>query len=437
MGIENFMTNLIDTFPSVINNKKPKDIHTLCIDLNGILHKICYRCNDKVKFKKSLISTLFRLIKKTKPSFIAIFIDGQAMLAKANTQIKRRDKYLYSKSSGISPLNLTPGTPFMDFIDETINEFLSNLDIGTFFSSSKVNNEGEIKMFEWLLNNNINERICIVGNDSDIIVLALVNRPLLNLYFYNDDNYMSLFKIVENLSNLISIKFSYNWHPVRMDFVLLSLFQGNDYLCRISNFKKLFESYKVISKKGFLLKKDGSFNLKNIRKLLNLIDCSSDIEEYDSETVEEYFKSLQWNFNLYQGKINNRYLPISSINLSSIIKHFPKELSPFTKNVNWLKPEAYTLLLMPITGKDFLPNNLKQYMEEDSIIKDLFPEPCIECIQWKQKLKELIEPEDKSSPEFAKYKNQLRKTNAAYSNHLKSFHSAKELPIERLESIQY
>ena len=33
-------------------------------------------------------------------------------------------------------------------------------------------------------------------------------------------------------------------HPIRLDFVLLSLFQGNDYLKRIANFSDLLDAYK-------------------------------------------------------------------------------------------------------------------------------------------------------------------------------------------------
>ena len=241
MGINNYMTNLTELFPNILSYKKPKNINTLCIDANGILHKICNITKNKTKFKKILISRLDKIIKIIKPSIIAIFIDGQAILAKANTQIKRRNKYLYSTPSGISPLNLTPGTPFMDYIDDTIEEYLSKLSIETYYSSSKENNEGELKLFKWLLEkNHKNNKICVLGNDSDLVVLALASRPLLDLYIYDEKRYLSLWRLIDNLSKFVSKKFSYQWHPVRMDFVLLSLFQGNDYNKRVSQFKTLF-----------------------------------------------------------------------------------------------------------------------------------------------------------------------------------------------------
>ena len=439
MGIKNFRTNLIETFPDIISHKKPNDIHTLCIDGNGILHKICHRVNTKEKFKKNLISMIRRLIKTTNPSFVAIFIDGQAILAKANTQIKRRNKYLYTESSGLSSLNLTPGTPFMDFVDETISEYLATLDINHYYSSSRENNEGEIKLFEWLLKNNIKDTICVVGDDSDLIVLALASRPLLYLYIYNEENYLSLFKLVYNMSiKFCSKKFSYNWHPVRIDFVLLSLFQGNDYNSKISQFNHLISSYTKLqkNKKGFLINKNGELNLSNIKIMFDKIK-TIDTRIYTSTNVEEYFKAIQWNLNLYQGKLNNRFLPAyNKININSIIEFFPTSVESMCEDINWINSEAFTLLLMPATGREFLPENLKHFLDKDSPIKDLFPDPCKECIEWKKKLKEIVQPkEDASEKELATYKKTVSITNIACTNHIEENHNNTELPVERLENI--
>ena len=58
-----------------------------------------------------------------------------------------------------------------------------------------------------------------------------------------------------------------------MDFVLLSLFQGNDYNSKISQFNHLLSSYIEFqkSKKGFLISKTGELNLLNIKILFNQI----------------------------------------------------------------------------------------------------------------------------------------------------------------------
>ena len=437
MGIKNFRTNLIETFPDIISNKKPNNIHTLCIDLNGILHKVCHRAKTKESFKKSLFNKLKRILGTIKPKSISIFVDGQAILAKANTQIKRRNKHLYSESSGVSSLNLTPGTPFMEYIDSSINEFLDNLNITTYYSSSKENNEGEIKLFEWLLNNNIKSRTCILGSDSDIIVLALASRPLLDLYIFDENKYLSLFKLIEKLSGLYNKKFNYNWHPVRLDFVLLSFLQGNDYNNKVSDFKKLFKSYMKLQTKKikFLVNKNCNLNLGNIKKLFLNIKTTYPIT-CTSNDVNEYFKAIKWNLDLYQQKLNTRFIPnYSDVNVNAIIKFMPETIESVGENINWLKPEVFTLLLMPSTGKDLLPNHLKHFLEKGSPIKDLFPDPCLECIEWKNKLKNIKKPDnDASEDELNNYKKLLSTTSVDYSNHIKEFHSNTELPIQRLEN---
>ena len=436
MGIKNFRTNLTETFPDIITKKKPNNIHTLCIDLNGILHKVCHRAKTKESFIKQLNNSLKKLVRIIKPKSIAIFVDGQAILAKANTQIKRRNKHLYSESSGVSSLNLTPGTPFMNYLDVAMREFLDNLNIETYYSSSKENNEGEIKLFEWLLNNNIKTRTCILGSDSDLIVLALACRPLLDVYIYDESKYLSVFKLVEKLSELHVKKFSYNWHPVRLDFVLLSLFQGNDYNNRVADFKKLLKSYKKLQSKKikFLINKSGDLNLINIKKLFSNIETTYPIT-CTSNDVNEYFKAIKWNLDLYQQKLNTRFIPnYSDVNINSIIKFMPQTIESVDENINWLNPDVFTLLLMPSTGKDLLPNHLKHFLEEGSPIKDLFPDPCPICIKWKQKLREIIKPDDDASEdELNNYRKLLSTTSVDYSNHIKDSHSNKELPIQRLE----
>jgi hypothetical protein len=448
MGIKSYKKYLIEAFPNIVIKNKPDNIHTLCIDANAILHQVCHIAKTKDKFHKILINMLKNNIKIINPSFVAIFTDGQAILAKAKTQIKRRNKYLYSKSSGVSSLNLTPGTPFMEFVDDIISDFLKSLPIKSFYSSSKENNEGEIKLFEWLIKNNntmgitdpnskvLQNKICICGDDSDLIVLALASRPLVDIYIYTEKKYLSLYKLIDNLAKIVPSKFNYNWHPVRMDFVLLSLFQGNDYNNRISQFNKLLKSYIKLqkNKEGFLVNKNSNLNMKTIKKLVLKIH-SPDIDSTDFNNVKEYFKSIQWNINLYTGKTVNNFIPnYKNINITSIIKYMPNNIESVNEPINWLNPDVYTLLLMPSTGKHLLPERLQPLMNDDSPIKDLFPDPCSKCIEWKNKLSKIIlPPKDANDDEKTKYKNLLSITSQGYAKHIKKAHLIKELPIARIQ----
>ena len=91
------------------------------------------------------------------------------------------------------------------------------------------------------------------------------------------------------------------------------------------------------------------------------------------------------------------------------------------------------LLLMPSVGKKLLPQRLQHLLNDESQIKDLFPDPCPECIEWKDKLKKLIKPsEDASEDIVAKYKAEFNKINQEYATHISKSHPIKELPIKRL-----
>ena len=90
---------------------------------------------------------------------------------------------------------------------------------------------------------------------------------------------------------------------------------------------------------------------------------------------------------------------------------------------------------MPSTGKQFLPQHLQKLLNDDSPIKDLFPEPCIECIEWKNKLRNVTIPsKDATTKEKDEYKLTVSTINKNYSNHIEKNHSIDELPIKRIEN---
>ena len=433
MGIKNYKNNLLATFSNIANRKKPKYINTVCIDLNTILHKVCHNSKNNSQFEKILISEIKQIIIKLNPKNLYIFTDGQAVLAKAITQKKRRNKYLYQASSGISTLNLTPGTPFMEFVDNIIIKYLKTLNINTYYSSSRINNEGELKLFSWLKQNNINSNICIVGDDSDLIVLSLINTPLTKLYIYNNKSYVSLNKLIINLSNFVPNKFNFKYHPVRKDFALLSILMGNDYMKCLANFKYLLEAYKKLqeSKEGFLISRNNKLNLKAIYKLLSKIKIK-DNKVYTKQDVIDYFIALEWNLNLYYGIVDNSYIPkYKNINIKTILKYFPKKINYKFNKTEWLHKDVYLLLLMPSVGIELVPKRLKYLMQDKSPIKDLFPAPCQECIKFKKKLNELNKLLENNNDKELKKENSI--LNKKYKNHINENHKINLLPIDRIK----
>ena len=181
-------------------------------------------------------------------------------------------------------------------------------------------------------------------------------------------------------------------------------------------------------------KKSGKINFKTLERLLVNINTNEQII-CNKENVSHYLKCIQWNLNLYTGISVNNFIPnYRSINIKSIVNNFPKNISFVNgKDTNWLHPDTYLLLLMPVTGKEFLPDRLKLLMEVNSPIKDLFPEPCLECIEFKNKLKSVKKPSEDSTEEILKYRNLISQINCSYSNHIEESHPITDLPIERIQ----
>ena len=428
MGIKNYISYFTNSYPDIICKKTKKPIDILCIDTNSILHEICEKSKNKQEFKNQLYNKLNKLVKKLNPKKIALFVDGQAVLAKAETQIKRRYKHLYSTTEFIDTLNLTPGTLFMDFVDEIIPEYLKSLKIETYYSSSKENNEGEFKLFQWLKKIYVDGTICIYGNDADLIVLALINKPLLNLYIYNGKQFISLFNLIKSLSELTGYWYDFKTHPIRNDVGLISLLVGNDYNSSISSINNLINAYIDIlylnyPKKVFLVRKDGSINLKNMRLLFEKLseDQYSDNKLYSNTDVKKYFQALSWNFELYKGVVNPLFIPDYKINLNTILHYFPKYIDSIQTDYSWIEKDINTLLIMPRIGINLIPEKLRKYMKDDSPIIDLFPVKCNECLHFKTEISLINSKIDLLQEKEFKILSSL--INKNYKKHLDDFHS--------------
>lgn len=437
MGIPKYLSIITKNF---LCYEKPTDIHTLCIDINYILHNICKRATNEATFKNHLNKELKTILRRFKPTHnIALFTDGQAVLAKAKTQIKRRNKYLYNIPQGLTRLHLTAGSPFMEFVDTTIFNFLQTItNLNTFYSPSSENNEGELKLFTWLNNSKINNNVVIFGQDSDLIVLGLKSN-LPKLYINYDSKYISIKKLTECLAQYIPVKFGLLNHPVKKDFILLSMMLGNDYLPSVSDFKKLWTAYIKLQKNkiNLLINKDNTLNLNNLNKLFKLIPYQKlpiNSKKSTESDVKYYLKSLNWNYKLYSDDIYPNFMPINKrIDIESITKFMPHSIDLIYGEKGWLNPEVFLLLLLPSTGKYILPKKLQYFMEIESPIYDLFPLPCSECIIWKNKIKNLqpIE-EDFTEEDKLRLKTITTEIHMNYNNHRFKYHPEKDLPIKRI-----
>jgi hypothetical protein len=435
MGIKNYLSSLSENFPTMYQT--PPGVDILCIDLNTALHPICAHSANNADFKRNLFGYLDKTIRKHRPKKVAIFADGQAVLAKAFTQMKRRQKHLYEadESNTISTLNLTPGTPFMNFIDAIVVEYLESKPNPYYYSPSTVPNEGEIKLFSWL-KQFPDARACIIGDDADLIVLSLVNTPLLDVYIYTQKKYISLCRLVQGLSDLVPARaFGLAEHPIRADIGLISLLSGNDYLAHLVSFNKALVAYRSFVKEssGFLVLESGELDMTNFKKFVMRLECPNTSPTFQPSDASDYMRALAWNARLYTGNVVPNFLPrYKGIDVATLRLNVPRMFIVPSIPPTWQHPDVYLLLLMPIVGKRHLPESLQAFMADDSPIRHLFPVPCDACIRFKHVIGEINA--QINSLDKLQFRLLISPANAEYRLHIDRAHPHQALPIQEISA---
>ena len=199
MGIERFFSSINRNFNVVdeVKNQKIK-CKTLLIDFNSIIHtvssKLIKELNQKGSTKyadfkiddieeiillevKNYLSELFAIVDTSNLIYIAI--DGVPTFSKIIEQKKRRFigdliEQLLSKFSLPFSFNkslISPGTKFMDKVITLLKDKSFNREI--LISDSNEKGEGEFKILDYILNNNLDD-VIIYSPDADLIILSMI-----------------------------------------------------------------------------------------------------------------------------------------------------------------------------------------------------------------------------------------------------------------------
>lgn len=286
MGIKHFFywykTNFSETMTPFRKSENLHDMNkpvdTLLIDLNGSIHDATQKTflygnykqpvrllggGVKIKNNDSTLKKVFshvcesidwnvRLARPRKKLFIAI--DGVAPASKMNQQRQRRFRAARDNENvdNFDSNCITPGTEFMHklslYIDDYIIKMMENDPnwgkIEVIFSNEKVPGEGEHKAMEYIREHGSDEdTYCLVGNDADLIMLALAtNRP--KFYLIREDSFnpkndfflMDMNKTRHKLIEMIrwnSSDHTFNERQVIYDFIFVCFMVGNDFLPHI------------------------------------------------------------------------------------------------------------------------------------------------------------------------------------------------------------
>jgi 5'-3' exonuclease len=319
MGIPSFFSHILR------NNKEVfvqfnKNVKWLMLDSNSIIYDVVHSIKDeKIKFSMiyqrvcERIEMYMDMFDESTHVFISF--DGVVPQAKMEQQRQRRfrssvEKKLTQKESLFDTLQITPGTKFMDGLDEYVEEYFRG-NKRVILSGSKVHGEGEHKICEYIRNNSLtSSKICIYGLDADLIVLALNHMEYVdNIYLcrelpeelvkYKNVTYdecrvfMDIKKyqrIIESYMCDYKSNSNINLRNKVKDYIFLSFLLGNDFLphfpwlnIRTNGIKTLLVAYKSVIKPHESIVNNKSIVWKNVKKLLKYM-----LHETESELKNEY-----------------------------------------------------------------------------------------------------------------------------------------------------
>jgi 5'-3' exonuclease len=355
MGVPSLYRTLVSSYET-IQDVSRNNTDFLFLDFNCLIHHCLRVANSDMshrEMEESVITEVLRyaiyiVTKVVMPSrLVYIAIDGPVPVAKMERQRSRRfkkiqdsafsqrmrKKYNMEESRSFDSNKITPGTMFMSKLNSrlknyiTIGAFASHVKKGTSMkvicSDSNVPGEGEYKIFEYLRQCNLQHfnNIHVYGMDADLIILSMAsNLPNIRLMREAstvDDKvaefvYIDIDQCKKSLYNdCVSgdMRPSLSIDAYIRDFVLYSMFGGNDFVyalphCKMRNggLEKLTRVYTIVFSmlNTPLVRCDGTINFTFLKAFINRLSESEDIgmknntkRRYNNDEVMTYEREIE------------------------------------------------------------------------------------------------------------------------------------------------
>lgn len=454
MGIHNFNKWLLNNHPDIFTHINKKEYDNVFIDLNPLLH---VAISKHPKDSKDLINKICFLINKILehivPTKRLIFsTDGIPSFAKMILQRERRKNMMKNteitnQTNFINPIIFTPGTEFMNNLANNLDEYFNKLKqqynnkIKIIELISMEYDESELKLFnkmkKYKKDNNI-----IVSNDADVIVIALsITNTKSNINVCNiKNNIYQEISMNKFLNNLLT-----NNDKTNLDYVLLMLLMGNDYIPKVNyiNLNKLMQVFSKIKTK--LVIKDNNQYIIDNKTFAKLIFRTSSkkikinsICELKTKKIHNYVQGLIWCLNNYYNGYTQNMFYMYNYNKLGIkpeelyyylrINHKIKVLYPLS-NTHIMKPtiNIYPAIVLPYKNKFLVKNNYCDYLLKNH--SEFYSEElCKTCIEYSKKISDLhitlkyIKDMNDSDENYDQLKKDINKNNMEYHKHKKHIH---------------
>lgn len=446
MGIHNFTKWLKTTYPESVKQITYQEYDNVFIDINPILHSSITKAKTEKDLLKRIIWLITDILKRVRPKKnLVLSTDGIPSLAKIILQKERRISMVKSinninEKNFISPLILTPGTDFMEKLPELLNDYFDEL--RTKYKSINITSliteeygESEFKLFNKMrqINKNKSESNILLSNDADVIVMALsIVNIIPNIYIGHTG------KIYEEINLDKFLKCLKNNKGTNLDYTLLMLLMGNDYIPKLNfiTLNKLLPAYNSLNLK-LVEEKDNNLIINNIalsRLLLKLINKNINfkLSNINFCKINNYLEGLTWCLNDYHNSKTNNMLYMYKYKKLGID---PVELFYFLisqKNISYpqqndniiINKKIYPAIVLPYKIKFLVKNNLCDKIFTN--YKEFYDEElCIECKNYHKQISDLcasrkyLEDTDQDTNIVKKNISEITKTFCA---HKKSTH---------------
>jgi hypothetical protein len=445
MGIKDYHKWMKDNNPTAFQQKWLDFYDHIYFDINFALHYSHYGTKNQNQILFRFFSFIERIILLLHPTkSIVIANDGAAPIAKLLLQRQRRistardgvdeDSEEFSdKNLEASSLIFTPGTEFMNTIEEKLEKFMSKIKVVYNVNVEYMigcEGEAELKLKKRMMDKNKenpDDTHIIISNDADII--AMFGTFDVNSYSkificsnVKNIEIISMGKLMDSHTNKYGITKSFG-----LDFTLISILVGNDYLPKINlvDLTKLWNSYKKWHndyKNGLV--NDFIINIPFLIQILNgIISCTRphltqkfEIDDYNHPLYSNYMEGVLWCLDMYNKGYCDRYNYMYQNNDSphpfGLILNLngSPNIASF-KNITYptIDSNLYALLVLPRKALKLTHDKYHTFAKKYHILYD--EELCEICCEFYKKMKNL----DKKGTEYKQLFKELK--NHKNNNH--------------------
>jgi 5'-3' exonuclease len=336
MGIPVYFKTCIEDYNNICTPSTENiPLDNLFFDLNCLIHPCCHGETDELVMYNKIFLEMTRIINLIDPKkLIFIAIDGPCPKPKMIQQRLRRYKSAKEKKEWDSNA-ITPGTDFMNNLENYILKNINIFSKKVIFSSSNEPGEGEHKIFDYIKKYKVDNNI-IYGLDADLIMLSLISNCK-NIYLYRERTeyniedidskyiYLNINKLKKDI--ICNIKPSnYNLTNTSLinDYIFICFFIGNDFIQHTPSINIRYNGldYLLNIYKNLCNKYNGNFDLIDINKeqIINIKNLTEFIKEL-SIKEDERIKEILNIRNKQEYKFKKMYN--NSKNKEELIEHTP------------------------------------------------------------------------------------------------------------------